>query len=80
MSEEQSQESRVKSLIVGGIHQSIAHHTTARGARTLFHDMFVKFVVVACMLKIVMDGTNIPEEWIKNAIGCGHRQIKNPVT
>ena len=28
------------------------------------------------MFKIVMDGTNIPDEWIKNAIGCGHRQIK----
>ena len=61
MSEEQSQESRANSLILGGIHQSIDHHTTARGARTLLHEMFVKFVVVACMFKIVMDGTNIPD-------------------
>ena len=79
MSEELSQDLRVNSLIVGGIRQSIAHHTTARGSQTLFHDMFVKFVVVACMLKIVSDGTNIPDEWIKNDIGCGHRQIKNLV-
>ena len=73
---EPSEEKRVKDLIVGGIRDSIKYHANG-GARTYIHEMFVKFVVLACIFKIIVEGIKISNNCLSRVIGTTPAQIEN---
>jgi len=74
---EKRKDDATKDLIIDGIRESIEYHTTSTGTRHAIAEMFIKFVVAACLFSIVSKGIQVADHCLSRVLGTTIRQISS---
>ena len=67
--------SDVNQFIIDGIRESIDHHTTSSGTRTIAEETFVKNVALACVFVMEQTGEDISNNALEETLGISCHQL-----